>query len=118
VILGAAILMAQAPTYSEIGPLMAAAGQAMDRWKVCAATATRKYALATTEPAATVVEAAIGECVGDYQAAATILRSGTGDALITNDTANSILKTLIDTWRPQFLAAVLRLRTASPRPTK
>ena len=87
---------------------MRATGRAMDTWKVCAATNTRRYALSTNEPAQTVVEAAIGECSSEYQAVRLALfRWGFSPA-----EADAQMRGLVDHTRPLLTAGVLRLRSA------
>ena len=83
----------------------------MDAWKICAATNTRKYSLSTKEPAQTVIEAGMGECINEYQAVRLALfRVGSPPA-----EADDILKYMVDNIRPLLTAGVLRLRTTGKR---
>ena len=90
---------------------MAALGKAMDKWKICAAQNTRHYALTTKEPAASVVEAAIGECSEDANAIRINMMG-----LFKPKEADEQLRFLLDHWRPKLMAGVFRLRPAPPKP--
>ena len=106
-ILGIFLMLAQPAQQPNIGDQMAAMGRAMDQWKICAATNARKYALATKEPAASVVEAAIGECSADLNAVRYSLMG-----FSSSDETDRTIKFLLDEWRPNLMAGVFRLRSA------
>lgn len=105
----ALLVLAQAAQQPNIRDQMTAMGQEMDKWKICAATNARKYALNTDEPAASVVEAAIGECSAELSAVRNSVMGMSGPK-----EAENTVKFLVDEWRPRFIAGVFRLRS-SPR---
>lgn len=98
------LMLAPPAQHSNLGNQMVAA---RNKWQTCTAQNARKYALSTKEPAASVVEAAIGECSEDFRAVQTSVMAVFGPAE-TEET----LKLLLDNWRPQLTAGVFRLRSA------
>lgn len=86
---------------------MEVAIEARNQWQICTAQSMRKYALSTREPAASVVEAAIGECNADW-----IYVQSSLMAVFGPDGAEKTMKSLLDNWRPQLMAGVFRLRSA------
>ena len=101
----AALLISASPENADAMP---AVGRAMDAWKVCVASNTREYSLSTTEPAQTVVEAGIGECVNEHQRVRLAL-FGLGSSPAE---ADETLRYMVDNTRPLLIAGVLRLRAA------
>jgi uncharacterized protein YqgV (UPF0045/DUF77 family) len=82
---------------------------AMDAWKICGAEYVNRMALSTKEPAATIVDAAYGECrhlIRPIQQAMFDL----GANVATTDETIEFLRT---NFRETLLAGVLRLRSSS-----
>lgn len=81
-------------------------GGAVDKWKVCSARATRQFALTTKEPAASVIDAALGQCAGDY--------GNVEKALAASDLgpegAAEVLTTMKTNFRELLMAGVFSLR--------
>jgi hypothetical protein len=91
----------------------AAYKKASAEWKACTERVAHKYAVVTSEPAASVVDAAIGECTEDFDKA----RAAVMGTLRRRD-SEYLMRSLINEWRPQLMASVFRLRVNQPKKGK
>jgi hypothetical protein len=84
--------------------------EASDAWKICTAKTVHNYALTTKEPAETVVNAAIGHCMADFDATRNIMATADHGRFMTRSDIDDLMTKLTDGWRPKLLDGVFKLR--------
>jgi hypothetical protein len=114
---------------SDADPVEQRATDAANAWAACIIINTRKYEK-TTEPASTVVDAAMGSCAqyeGAVQTALMVMHlrkyvgiaRSTGEmAMRSQDDAKASLDSMREGYRGKMLAMVMEDRSAPVAPTK